>query len=388
MPAAVRGARPGASCGSDRENDPGKCPLRHYGWAFLLPRQAGRGQERGRAQSPEGHCPGSGDRGPVTYKQRCQGRRETLATPPAAQRCRVPARVPSRQRRGQCRQAPGMEGRLCAPCSAPIAFCPSPACPLHPARPPARLQQECAMSCPVWLPSLPRASFRPGEGWAEAACPRAPPRRTAFPIQCQWGAGCTAGPRGCLLLEAGLRAAPRGTELATLRPKASDCCTCPVLHLPFISFMHYPWIATCQCICMYIAVHNGENLYKYIYIHTGGAVTGCDYSFGFAPSDGFLLPNTAECRMVLLLFVWSNKRKNNKTQTLPTMLLCCCLPQGQDKGPSSLLCLRLCPGAEISGVLHALCGGCSSARGSCALPSSPPLLRREPGMAAARGTGR
>lgn len=40
---------------------------------------------------------------PVTHKEHCQGRRETFTTPPAAQRCHVPAWVPSRQRHGQCR---------------------------------------------------------------------------------------------------------------------------------------------------------------------------------------------------------------------------------------------------------------------------------------------
>lgn len=44
------------------------------------------------------------------------------------------------------------------------------------------------------------------------------------------------------------------------------------------------------------------------------------------------------------------------------------------------------PLTEISGVLRTHCRGCSSAMGSCALLSSPPLLCREPGVAAAQGT--
>lgn len=40
---------------------------------------------------------------------------------------------------------------------------------------------------------------------------------------------------------------------------------------------------------------------------------------------------------------------------------------------------------EISGVLRAHCGGSSCATGSCALPTSLPLLCRELGTAAAWG---
>lgn len=152
--------------------------------------------------------------------------------------------------------------------------------------------------------------------------------------------------------------------------------------------------------------------------------------------------------MFLLLFVQLNKQKNNSTQTLHSMLLCCCLLQGQDGVPrlcsaclsvqgdeKAPVCPELgpavaagllwvprqpraacasaaqAPGAaaepgagravlgagewpvlpepsrtEISGVLRTHSGGSSCATGSCALPTSPPLLCREPRTAAARGT--
>lgn len=47
-----------------------------------------------------------------------------------------------------------------------------------------------------------------------------------------------------------------------------------------------------------------------------------------------LAEHSADCGMFLLLFVQSNKQKNNKTPTLPSMLLCRSL-EGQD-GP--LIC--------------------------------------------------
>lgn len=66
---------------------------------------------------------------------------------------------------------------------------------------------------------------------------------------------------GCEWLHVGLSWQLCGQRPLTVAHEQSCICL-------FISFMHYPWIATCQCICMYIAVHTRENLYKYIYIHT------------------------------------------------------------------------------------------------------------------------
>ena len=53
----VQGACPGASCGSDGENDPGKRPLPHCARAFLLPWQAGHGAGEGQRMEPQGMLP-------------------------------------------------------------------------------------------------------------------------------------------------------------------------------------------------------------------------------------------------------------------------------------------------------------------------------------------
>lgn len=97
--------------------------------------------------------------------------------------------------------------------------------------------------------------------------------------------------------------------------------------------MHCPWIATCQCICLYIAVNNGEstNIYINLYIYMGGAAIGHSCTLGLRLPMFvlfFFLPNILlvvfspkpDWRMFLLLFVQLNKQRNNKMQRVRWVL--------------------------------------------------------------------
>lgn len=132
---------------------------------------------------------------------------------------------------------PGDAGTPCVPCSVPGAPWGLCCCRAH-------AQQGCAASCPqsCGFP-LPPAPCPGAE--QRCLCPHAHPASLSCSVASSFW--------GCHRLEAGLRAAPRGTATEGLRALR---VAGPA---PFISLTHCPWIATCQCICMYIAVHTGES---------------------------------------------------------------------------------------------------------------------------------
>lgn len=96
---------------------------------------------------------------------------------------------------------------------------------------------------------------------------------------------------------------------------------------------------------------------------------------------GFFCPRSAECRMFLLLFVQLNKQKNNKTQTLHSVLLCCCLLEGQDRVPVSALLAHLSRGMRRLPCARGLvllwlqvCFGCRGSPGQPVVPQLGPCL--------------
>lgn len=84
--------------------------------------------------------------------------------------------------------------------------------------------------------------------------------------------------------------------------------------------------------------------------------------------------------MFLLLFVRLNKQKNNKMQTLHSMLLCCCLLEGQDRVPHLCSACASVQGVERAPVFpgaRSRCGsrfvlGAEGAQGSLRFRSSVP----------------
>lgn len=158
--------------------------------------------------------------------------------------CHVPSRVPTPQLLKQCPHFLGMRGHRACPALSPVP----PVSPQPPggctAAVPVRSRDAPPLArCPVASPSLQL----PARG-AEQRCLR--PHAHPASLSCSVASSFW----GCHRLEAGLRAAPRGTATEGLRALR---VAGPA---PFISLTHCPWIATCQCICMYIAVHTGESL--------------------------------------------------------------------------------------------------------------------------------